>query len=118
MNTLNRFYRKWQWIKGMESKQLETLEQEATRAAINWAKSGLGYYTMESCANKYIEATGANHAIGNDAEAIRYGRQAAALRINICAIHALDKIQEQHLHDRLMEIAEAGTPRQSRGMRI
>ena len=102
----------------MESNQIEALEQEATRAAINWAKSGLGYYTMESCVNKYIEATGANHAIGNDAEAIRYGRQAAALRINICAIHALDKNQEQHLHDRLMEIAEAGTPRQSRGMRI
>ena len=100
----------------MESNQIEALEQEATRAAINWAKSGVGYYTMESCVNKYIEAIGANHAVGNDTDAIRYGRQAAVLRINICAIHALDKNQEQHLHDRLMEIAEDGVLRQHRGM--
>lgn len=100
----------------MEQNVIDILEQEATRAAINWAKSGVGYNTMESCVNKYIDATGANHAIGNDAEAIRYGRQAAVLRINICAIHALDKNQEQHLHDRLMEIAEDGVPRQNRGM--
>ena len=100
----------------MEQNGIDILEQEATRAASNWAKSGVGYNTMESCVNKYIDATGANHAIGNDAEAIRYGRQAAVLRINICAIHALDKNQEQHLHDRLMEIAEDGVPRQHRGM--
>ena len=102
----------------MDSKHIEALEQEATRAAINWTKSGLGYYTMEKLVNDYMEAIGANHSIGNDEEAIRYGRQAAALRINICAIHALNKEQEQHLHNRLMEIAEAGTPHRSRGMKI
>ena len=53
----------------MEQNGIDILEQEATRAAINWAKSG-----------------------------------------------ALDKNQEQHLHDRLMEIAEDGVPRQHRGM--
>ncbi|MBR1502648.1 MAG: hypothetical protein IJ618_02040 [Prevotella sp.] len=102
----------------MEKSILESLESEATRAAINWAKTGLGEYTMERTVNDYIEATGANHAIGNDEAAIRYGRQAAALRINVCAIHALDKNQEQHLHEKLMSIAEDGVPRQRRGMHM
>ena len=98
----------------MENKTFETLEQNAASAAIKWAKTGIGYLTMEDAVNKYIDAIGANHAIGNDPEAIRLSRRSAALRIDIDSIHALSKDQEQRLHDTLMKIAEDGVPRPSR----
>ena len=101
----------------MENKTFETLEQNAASAAIKWAKTGIGYLTMEDAVNKYIDAIGANRAIGNDPEAIRLSRRSAALRINIDSIHALSKDQEQRLHDALMKIAEDGVPRQRRGFR-
>jgi len=84
---------------------IKALEQSATNATIGWAKSGIGYENMKSIVNDYIEATGANDAIGNDAEAILHGRRAAATRINVCAIHALTKPEEKHLHDALIQIA-------------
>ena len=98
----------------MENKTFETLERNAASAAIKWAKTGIGYLTMEDAVNKYIEAIGANRAIGNDPEAIRLSRRSAALRIDIDSIHALSKDQEQRLHDTLMKIAEDGVPRPSR----
>ena len=57
----------------MDRNQLDTLEQKATDAAIRWAQSGFGYFTMERSVNGYIEALGANRAIGDDTEAIRLG---------------------------------------------
>lgn len=98
----------------MENKTFETLEQNAASAAIKWAKTGIGYLTMEDAVNKYIDAIGANRAIGNDPEAIRLSRRSAALRIDIDSIHALSKDQEQRLHDTLMKIAEDGVPRPGR----
>ena len=98
----------------MENKTFETLEQNAASAAIKWAKTGIGYLTMEDAVNKYIDAIGANRAIGNDPEAIRLSRRSAALRIDIDSIQALSKDQEQRLHDTLMKIAEDGVPRPSR----
>ena len=67
----------------MEKSTLKALEQIAADAAIKWAKTGMGYFAMEDAVNKYIDATGANRTIGNDPEAIRLGREAAALRIDI-----------------------------------
>ena len=99
----------------MENNNLETLERNATNAAISWAKSDFGYFSMEKAVNEFIEAIGGNRAIDNDTEAIRLGRRAAALRINVNAIHALNKDQEQKLNTALMKIAEVGVPRQSRG---
>lgn len=90
---------------------IKSLEQTATNAAIAWAKSGIGYENMKSAVNDYIKATGANDAVGNDAEAILHGRLAAATRINVCAIHALTKPEEQRLHDALHEIATDGVER-------
>ena len=98
----------------MENKTFETLEQNAASAAVKWAKTGIGYLTMEDAVNRYIDAIGANRAIGNDPEAIRLSRRSAALRIDIDSIHALSKDQEQRLHDTLMKIAEDGVPRPSR----
>ena len=100
----------------MDRNQLDTLEQKATDAAIRWAQSGFGYFTMERSVNGYIEALGANRAIGDDTEAIRLGREAAALHINICVIHALNKSEELQLHEALIKIAN-DLPCQSRGMR-
>lgn len=91
------------------------LEQTATDEAIHWAKSGTGYFAMERAVNDYIEAVGANMAIGNDTEALCLSREAAALRININVIHALDKSEEQRLYDALMKIAGDVPPRRSRG---
>ena len=101
----------------MVKNTLETLEQNAVNAAIRWAKTGTGYFAMEDAVNKYIDAIGANRAIGNDPEAIRLGREAAALRIDIESIHALTKDQEQRLHDTLMKIVEDGVPQPRRGLR-
>ena len=101
----------------MEKSTLKALEQIAADAAIKWAKTGMGYFAMEDAVNKYIDAIGANRAIGNDPEAIRLGRESAALRINIDSIHALTKDQEQRLHDALMKIAGDGVQRQRRGFR-
>ena len=101
----------------MNKDEFNALVQNAANAAIKWAKTGVGYLAMEDAVNKYIDATGANRAIGNDPEAIRLSRKSAALRINIDSIHALSKDQEQRLHDALMKIAEDGVPRQRRGFR-
>ena len=101
----------------MEKSTLKALEQISADAAIKWAKTGIGYFAMEDAVNKYIDATGANRAIGNDPEAIRLGREAAALRIDIESIHALTKDQEQRLNDALMKIARDGVPRQRRCFR-
>ena len=95
----------------MEKSTLKALEQIAADAAIKWAKTGMGYFAMEDAVNKYIDATGANRAIGNDPEAIRLGREAAVLRIDIESIHALTKDQEQRLNDALVKIARDGVPR-------
>ena len=101
----------------MDNDKFNALEQNAANAAIKWAKTGIGYFTMEAAVNKYIEAIGANRAIGNDPEAIRLGREAAALRIDIESIHALTKDQEQRLNDALMKIARDGVPRTRRCFR-
>ena len=101
----------------MEKSTLKALEQIAADAAIKWAKTGMGYFAMEDAVNKYIDAVGANRAIGNDPEAIRLGREAAALRIDIESIHALTKDQEQRLNDALMKIARDGVPRTRRCFR-
>jgi len=101
----------------MEKSTLKALEQIAADAAIKWAKTGMGYFAMEDAVNKYIDATGAIRAIGNDPEAIRLGREAAALRIDIESIHALTKDQEQRLNDALIKIARDGVPRTRRCFR-
>ena len=101
----------------MNKNEFNALEQDAANAAIKWAKTGVGYLTMEDAVNKYIDAIGANRAIGNDPEAIRLGREAAVLRIDIDSIHALSKSQEQKLYDALMKIAGDGVPQQRRGFR-
>ena len=101
----------------MNKNEFNALEQDAANAAIKWAKTGVGYLTMEDAVNKYIDAIGANRAIGNDPEAIRLGREAAALRIDIESIHALTKDQEQRLNDALMKIVRDGVPRPRRCFR-
>ncbi len=101
----------------MESDIPNALERNAANAAIRWTKTGTGYFVMEEAVNRYIEATGANRAVGNDPEAIRLGREAAALRIDIDSMHALSRDQEQRLHDALMKIAADGVPRQRRRFR-
>ena len=67
--------------------------------------------------NDYIKATGVNKAIDDDQEAIRYGREAAALAINIDAIHLLNKAEEQKLDEALISIADDLPQTRSRGLR-
>ena len=59
----------------MKEQELSALKESAVYSAANWAKTGLGYFTMRYKVNAYIEATGANKAIDDDQEAIRYGRE-------------------------------------------
>lgn len=94
----------------MMSKELIELKTNAVEAAIRWARTGEHYSFMKDCANKYMEAVGVNKACGNDEDAIKHGRCAVALEINIQAIHALTHQEEQRLHDELREIAEDYQP--------
>src|SRR5574344_395094 len=94
----------------MMSNELEKLKANAVEAAIKWARTGEHYSSMKDSLNKYMEASGANKACGNDEEAIKHGRCAVALEININAIHALNHQEEQRLHDELREIAEDYQP--------
>ena len=84
---------------------------------IRTQREGFGYFTMRDKVNAYIDATGANKAIDNDQEAIRYGREAAALAINIDAIHLLNKAEEQKLNEALISIADDLPQTRSRGFR-
>ena len=101
----------------MENDSLKALFQTAAVAAVRWAKTGAGHPAMVDAVNKYVDAVGANRAIGNDPEAIRLGREAAVLRIDKESVHALTKDQEQRLHDALMKIAGDGVPRPRRRFR-
>ena len=96
----------------MKEQELSALKETA-----HWAKTGFGYFTMRDKVNAYIDATGANKAIDNDQEAIRYGREAAALAINIDAIHLLNKAEEQKLNEELISIANDLPQTRSRGFR-
>ena len=99
----------------MKEQELSALKESAVYSAANWAKTGLGYFTMRDKVNAYIEATGANKAIDDDQEAIRYGREAAALVINIDAIHLLNKSEEKKLNEALISIADDLPETRSRG---
>lgn len=94
----------------MMSRELEELKTNAVQAAIKWARTGEYYSFMKDSANEYMEASGVNKAYGNDEDAIKHGRCAIALEINIQAIHALTHKEEQRLHDELREIAEDYSP--------
>ena len=94
---------------------LSALKESAVSSSVHWVKSGFGYFTMRDKVNDYLEATGVNRAISDDQEAIRYGREAAALSINIDAIHLLNKAEEQKLNEELMRIADDLPQTQSRG---
>lgn len=95
------------------NENLTQIEKEATDAAIHWAKTDIGYFTMEAAVNRYIEATGMNQAAGMNPDAIKLGRRSSALRININAIHALDCVEEQKLHAMLIKIADEGVQQTS-----
>ena len=99
----------------MKELELSALKESAVYSVANWAKTGLGYFTMRDKVNAYIEATGANKALDDDQEAIRYGREAAALAINIDAIHLLNKSEEQKLNEALISIADDLPETRSRG---
>lgn len=99
----------------MNDQNLTALKESAVSASVNWAKTDLGYFTMRDRVNDYMEASGANKAISDDQEAIRYGREATALAINIDAIHLLTKSEEQKLNDALMRIADDLPQTRSRG---
>ena len=99
----------------MKEQELSALKESAVYSAANWAKTGLGYFTMRDKVNAYIDAIGANKAIDDDQEAIRYGREAAVLAINIDAIHLLNKYEEQKLNEALISIADDLPETRSRG---
>lgn len=99
----------------MKEQELSALKESAVYSAANWAKTGLGYFTMRDKVNAYIDATGANKAIDDDQEVIRYGREAAALAINIDAIHLLNKSEEQKLNEALISIADDLPETRNRG---
>lgn len=55
----------------MKEQELSELKERAVYSAANWAKTGLGYFTMRDKVNAYIDAIGDNKAIDDDQEAIR-----------------------------------------------
>lgn len=99
----------------MKEQVLSALKESAVYSAAQWARTGFGYFTMRDKVNAYIDATGANKAIDDDQEAIRNGREAAALAINIDAIHLLNKVEEHRLNEALISIADDLPQTRSRG---
>lgn len=99
----------------MKEQDISALKESAISSSVHWAKTGCGYFTMRDNVNDYMEATGVNRAISDDQEAIRYGREATALAINIGAIHLLNKAEEQKLNEELMRIADDLPQTRSRG---
>jgi len=76
----------------MKEQELSALKESAVYSAAHWAKTGFGYFTMR-------------------------GREAAALAINIDAIHLLNKAEEQKLNEELISIANDLPQTRSRGFR-
>lgn len=99
----------------LSNEQLDMMRDRAVDLAVNWAKSGIGYFTMRQSVNDYLAACGCDDAVDHNHEAIVHGRRAAALEINVRSIALLDKVQEQQLHDELIRIAESDAPTYDRG---
>lgn len=95
----------------MRTTEFEAKKEQAVKLSVLWAKTGLHELSMN-----YIEATGANHAIDNDEQAILYGRRAVALRVSIEAINSLNKDELQRLDRKLMEIVSEDMSRQQHGL--
>ena len=100
----------------MRTTEYEAKKEQAVKLSVLWAKTGLRELSMRDAVNDYIEATGANHAIDNDEQAILYGRRAVALRVSIEAINSLNKDELQRLDRKLMEIVSEDMPRQQHGL--
>lgn len=98
----------------MRTTELEAKKEQAVNLSVLWAKTGLRELSMRDAVNDYIKATGANHAIDNDEQAIMYGRRAVALKVSIEAINGLTKDELHRLDRKLMEIVEEDMPRQQR----
>lgn len=96
----------------MRTTELEAQKEQAVKLSVLWAKTGLRELSMRDAVNDYIEATGANHAIDNDEQAILYGRRAVALRVSI----EVNKDELQRLDRKLMEIVNEDMPRQQHGL--
>ena len=100
----------------LRTTEFEAKKEQAVKLSVLWAKTGLRELSMRDAVNDYIEATGANHAIDNDEQAILYGRRAVALRVSIEAINSLNKDELQRLDRKLMEIVSEDMPRQQHGL--
>lgn len=96
----------------MRTTELEAQKEQAVKQSVLWVKTGLRELSMRDAVNDYIEATGANHAIDNDEQAILYGRRAVALQVSIEAISSLSKDELHRLDRKLMEIVNEDIPRQ------
>ena len=96
--------------------QLDKMRDRAVYLAVNWAKSGIGYFSMRESVNGYLAACGCDDAVDHNHEAIVLGRRAAALEINVRSIALLDKAQEHQLHDELIKIAESDAPTYDHGL--
>lgn len=101
--------------KMLTTDQLDKMRDRAVDLAANWAKSGIGYFSMRQSVNGYLAACGCDDAVDHNHEAIVHGRRAAALEIDVRAIALLDKVQEHQLHDELIRIAESDAPTYDRG---
>ncbi len=100
----------------MRTTELEAKKEQAVKLSVLWAKTGHRELSMRDAVNDYIEATGANHAVDNDEQAIMYGRRAVALKVSIEAISSLSKDELHQLDRKLMEIVEEDMPRQRHGL--
>ncbi len=100
----------------LSNEQLDMMRDRAVDLAVNWAKSGIGYFTMRQSVKDYLAACGCDDAVDHNHEAIVHGRRAAVMEIDIRSIAQLDKQQEQRLHDELIGIAESDAPTYDRGI--
>ena len=96
----------------------EVLKRRAIEETRRWAKSNRTLVTDElrNAVNAYCAVIGADHAYDNNAEAIRFGREATAKSILIGSMYDLSREQTQKADDALMEIADDFEQEQRRGL--
>lgn len=96
--------------------QYTPIQEEAVQRAIQWTKTGKGYFLMRESLNNYLEDSGLNHAYNDNQEAILLGRKLGANQIATGALYAMSIAENRRLQDELMKIAEYDMPTPHRGI--
>ena len=87
--------------------------KDVAQRAVNFAKTGNGWYSMRNAFDELCEQSGANNGINHDATVGR--RKLLAQSVCLQCIRVLSKDAVDRLQNKLYEISEDYNSRQARG---